>query len=117
MNSLNFSGVFNLQQLIMFILILVICSVGAITKDMFDGFRGKIKINLKVILLSSLVVSILLWSVSDWILKQLDLKLFLGLTIILGMLSYEITSKLTTIDGIKSLIKDYKDFKNKQQRE
>lgn len=112
---MNFSEVFNLEQLIVFVVIFFICSVGAIARDVFDGFKGKVRINVKVILLSSLVVSILLWCTSDFFLDRIDLKLFFGLTVILGMLSYEITGKLTSINGIKSLIKDYIDFKGKLQ--
>lgn len=108
---MNFSAVFNLEQLIIFFVIFFICSVGAIAKDVLDGFKGKVRINVKVILLSSLVVSILIWSVSDYALDRINLKLFFGLTVIFGMLSYEITNKLTSINGIKSLIEDYREFK------
>jgi glucose-6-phosphate-specific signal transduction histidine kinase len=103
---MNFSEVFNLQQLIIFVVIFTICTVGAIAKDVFDGFRGK--------LLSSLVVSILLWSSSEWFLSKMDLKLFFGVTVLLGMLSYEITGRLTSIDGLKTLIKDWKEFRGKK---
>jgi hypothetical protein len=101
----------------MFMIIFVICTVGAVAKDVFDGFNGKVKIELKVIILSSLVVSILLWSISDWILNKIgiSIKVFFGITVLLGMLSYEIMGKLTTIDGVKSLIDDYLEYRDKKK--
>lgn len=114
----TFSEVFNFQQLIMFMVILAICTVGAVAKDVMDGFAGKVRIQLKAIILSALVLSILIWSISDWILNKLgiSIKVFFGVTVVLGMLSYEITSKLTTIDGVKSLIDDYLEYRKKAKR-
>jgi uncharacterized membrane-anchored protein len=114
----TFQEVFNLQQLIMFLVIFSICIVGAVAKDVMDGFAGKVRIQLKAIILSALVLSILIWSVSDWVLNKLgiSIKVFFGVTVILGMLSYEITSKLTTIDGVKSLLDDYMEYRKKRKK-
>lgn len=112
MERFDTNAILNWEQAILFVVVFVVCAIGAYSKDVLDTFTKKNeKIQTKIILLSSLLVSIIIWSFAESIIGKVGIKPFFSVILILGMVSYEISIKLTSISGIKQLLRDFRDFK------
>lgn len=103
------ADVLTIEQLIVFAVILVLCIIGSYAKDTIDTFTGKSeKILLKVIIISSLLVSILVWSFSEMIIDSIGFKPLLALSLVAGIISYDVALRLVNLsagDLLRLLIK------------
>lgn len=78
--------------------ILVFCLIGSIIKDTYNTLTDKeYKIQFKKILISTLFSSIILFSLSDYILSRMDWKLFILPCFIGGTVGFESIEKLSNL--------------------
>ena len=101
------------DDLSLFFVILSLTLIGSFVKDIFTRSTRKPKIWKTYS--AALVVSILIFSFSEWIFKYFPGRTFLAVCIVSGLISVEITSRLTTIDGIKKFISDLIEFIQKKK--
>jgi len=94
----------------LFFVILSITLLGAFSKDIFSGRSSRKKISLRMVYSSALVVAILLFAASEYIFRYFPGKSFLGVCLVSGLVSVELTQKLITIGGIKRFITDFLEF-------
>lgn len=87
-----------ISGLLDYLFILVFCLIGAIVKDNYNTFIDKdTKVNVTRILISTLVSSILLFSLSDFILDKLTWKLFILPCFAGGMIGFELMGRITKL--------------------
>jgi hypothetical protein len=100
------------NDLSLFLLILSVTLIGSFVKAIFTP-KTKRTVSLRMVYASSFVVSILLFSSSTFIFKYFPGRSFLGVCIVAGLVSVEITTRLTTIEGIKNFIDEFIAFKRR----
>ncbi|ABR48294.1 hypothetical protein Amet_2135 [Alkaliphilus metalliredigens QYMF] len=94
-------------ELIFFIFIYLFCFLGALSKDLVDTFLNKIQEILFIkIMISSLAVTILLYGFSDKLLASISLKLFIALCYTMGLISFEVLVKYSSIKEIGALVEE-----------
>lgn len=78
--------------------ILIFCLIGSIVKDTYNTFTDKeYKVQVKKILISTLFSSIILFSLSDYILTKMSWKLFILPCFIGGSVGFESIGKISTL--------------------
>lgn len=99
-----------ISNLMGFLLILILSLLGAIVKDTYNTLTEKdTKVKISRIFISTIVSSIILFSLSDFILSKITPKQFILPCFIGGMLGFEILGK---IKDLGFWIKVYKRNKN-----
>lgn len=79
--------------------IMVFSLMGAIVKDVYNTLTNKdSSVKILRIIISTLISSIILFSLSDIILEKISLKLFILPCFIGGMTGFELMSKIRNID-------------------
>jgi hypothetical protein len=109
-------GKFKIESLMnndiaLIILIFSTVLLGAFAKKLFtneeidsdDYSSGKIY-------LAVMVVSVLLFSLSDMILKYITPRALIAVCVITGMVSVELIKKISTLDGLKQFLNDFFDI-------
>lgn len=87
------------SSLIDYMFILVFCLLGAIVKDAYNTLTDKeTKVKIPRILISTLVSSIILFSLSDYILTKMKWKTFIIPCFIGGGLGFDIFGKINKIE-------------------
>ena len=85
-----------ISGLLDFLFVMIFCIIGAIVKDTYDTLTGKyIKIQVNRILISAIVSSIILFSLSDIILRSITWRLFILPCFVGGMVGFEAMGKLS----------------------
>lgn len=96
-----------------FLFIFIFCLVGAIVKDTYNTFTEKDQtVKITRILISSITSSIILLSLSEFILAKMSMKTFILPCFIGGMIGFEIVGKLNLIFWLKVLVRNKKDLVN-----
>lgn len=102
---MNFDRVDVVEQMILLGIIFITCLIGSYTRDMLDTLKGlNLKINKVKILVCSATTSILLWSLSEMVTKKYPFKTIIAISIISGLLSYDIVTRLSNFTFVKDLI-------------
>lgn len=81
-----------------FLFILVFCLVGSIVKDTYNILTDKdYKVQIKKILVSTIVSSIVIFSFSDYLLEKMSWKLFILPCFIGGTVGFELIGKISNL--------------------
>jgi len=81
-----------------FLFIFVFSLLGAIIKDTYNTFTEKdTKVKISRILISTTVSSIILFSLSEFILSKISMKLFILPCFVGGMLGFEVLGKIKNL--------------------
>lgn len=87
-----------ISSLLDFLFILVFCLIGSIVKDTYDIILGKnTKVYVARILISTLVSSIIIFSISDYLMNLMSWKLFILPCFVGGMVGFEILGKINKL--------------------
>ncbi|ABR47083.1 hypothetical protein Amet_0858 [Alkaliphilus metalliredigens QYMF] len=90
-----------------FIFIYLFCFLGALSKDLVDTFLEKAEdILILKIIISSLAVTILLYGFSDRLLNTLSFKPFTALCYTMGLISFEVLVKYSSMKNIGGLVEE-----------
>lgn len=81
-----------------FLFIFIFSLLGAIIKDTYNTFTSKDnKVKISRILISSVVSSVLLFSLSEYILVKISYKLFILPCFVGGMIGFEVLGKIKNL--------------------
>lgn len=87
-----------ISNLLDFLFIIVFCLIGSIVKDTYDIILGKnTKVYVARILISTLVSSIIIFSISDYLINMMSWKLFILPCFVGGMVGFEILGKINKL--------------------
>ena len=101
-----------MTNIIIFLFIIVFCFIGAIVKDTYNTLIDKDeKVSIIRILISTIVSSIILFSISDYILRRISYKLLTLFCFLGGMLGFEILGKISKLEFWKNSSEMFKKFK------
>lgn len=93
-----------------YLFIFIFCLLGAIVNDTYNTLTKKdYKVKMVRILLSALVSSIIIFSLSDYILKRISWKLLILPCFIGGMTGFNLMGQLTRISFWVKVIRKNKD--------
>lgn len=100
------------SQLLDFLFITLFCFAGALAKDTYDTLTGiNPKVKISRILLSTVVSSILVFSLSDFIIEHFTWKIIILPCFVCGMIGFEMMGKMTkAIFWFNLLPEKYKSF-------
>ena len=103
-----------ISGLLDYLFIIVFCLIGAIVKDTYDTIIEKNpKVDITRILISTLVSSIILFSLSDYILQIMNWKVFVLPCFIGGMIGFELLGKINKLSFWLKVYKKKKDMIDK----
>lgn len=101
-----------MTNIIIFLFIIVFCFIGAIVKDTYNTLIDKDeKVSIIRILISTIVSSIILFSISDYILRRISYKLLTLFCFLGGMLGFEILGKISKLEFWKNSSEMFKKIK------
>lgn len=87
-----------ISGLLDYLFIMIFCLIGSIVKDTYDTLIGKnTNVNITRILISTLVSSILLFSMSDYLITKINWKVFILPCFIGGMVGFELLGKINKL--------------------
>ena len=93
-----------------YLLIFIFCLLGAVTNDTYNTLTKKdYKVKVARIMVSTLVSSILIFSLSDYILKKISWKVLILPCFIGGMLGFSLMGSITKLSFWINIIKKNKD--------
>lgn len=98
LNLVNVSTIFEL------LLTFIICLIGSSIKDIYDTLKDKdSKVNILKILISSIMSTMVVFSLSDYIYKSINPKLYLLIGTVVGTLGFEIIGFVSNL-SIKKIM-------------
>lgn len=102
-----------LQDLSNFLFIFVFNFIGSYTHEFWLIYSGKsCKFSSGKVFMSAITMSITIFSASETILEKMSPKMFIGFNFLFGILSYEITMRIQSLNGIIKLVDDFNKFKS-----
>lgn len=123
-----YSAVFSLDSIVVFIAILVMCWLGSLAKDFIIVFKGEEKhyVNLTFkfragrVIVSTTTSTFLVFALSDIIISHIGFKGLLFVSLLVGIVGFELLEKISTINRVIEFIdlvvfrrsadiRDYKD--------
>lgn len=105
------------KNIFLFLFIYFFCFLGAFSKDLLDIFLDRASnILILKILLSALFISVMIYGFSEWILIRFSHRSFTALCYTSGLVSFELLAKYNSIEGLRELIKKYREFKKFNSR-
>ena len=87
-------------------MVFLICLIGSFTHDIYDTAKNNTKINVKSIISSSLICSILLSVVTDYFYKY-SINTRIAICFFVGMWSNNIIGYIMNWDFVKTLFRNY----------
>ena len=95
-----------LEQSLFFLVILVVCFIGAYAKDTFDTITGKSSdIQYRKVVFSSLVVAIIMWGFQDLLSSRLGgFKQLVAMAVFMGLISYDLTTRLSEWEVVRKVL-------------
>lgn len=94
-----------ISGLIDYMFIVIFCLMGAVVKDTYNTITEKdTKVKIPRILISTLVSSIFLFSISDFIMAKITWRSFVLPCFISGGLGFELFGKLTKLEVLFSIL-------------
>lgn len=94
-----------------FLFILLFCLLGAIIKDSYETMVGKdYRVKVGRILVSTMVSSVIIFSLSDYLLKYMNWKTMILPCFAGGMVGFELMGKITKLSFWLKVAKDKKDI-------
>lgn len=99
-----------ISGLLDYLFIMIFCLIGSIVKDTYDTLIGKnTNVNITRIMISTLVSSILLFSMSDYLINKISWKVFILPCFVGGMIGFELLGKINKLAFWLSLFSKKKD--------
>lgn len=87
-----------ISGLLDYLFIMIFCLIGSIVKDTYDTLINKnTNVNITRIMISTLVSSILLFSMSDYLINKISWKVFILPCFIGGMVGFELLGKINKL--------------------
>lgn len=81
-----------------YLFIIIFCLIGSIVKDTYDTLIGKnTNVNISRVVISAMVSSILIFSISDYLIDKISWKVFILPCFIGGMVGFELLGKITKL--------------------
>lgn len=130
-----YSAVLSLDSIVIFIAILIVCWLGSLAKDFIIVFKGEEKkyMNLTFkyratrIAFSTAASTLLVFALSDIIIDHIGFKGLLFISLMVGIVGFEVLERISTLNRIIELIdlivfkrsadvRDYKDAVNDNDR-
>lgn len=103
-----------ISSLLDFLFIIVFCLIGSIVKDTYDTIIGKnTKVYVARILISTLVSSIIIFSISDYLMNLMSWKMFILPCFVGGMVGFELLGKINKLGFWLKIYNNKKDVINK----
>lgn len=103
-----------ISSLLDFLFIIVFCLIGSIVKDTYDTIIGKnTKVYVARILISTLVSSIIIFSISDYLMNLMSWKMFILPCFVGGMIGFELLGKINKLGFWLKIYNNKKDVINK----
>lgn len=103
-----------ISSLLDFLFIIIFCLIGSIVKDTYDTITGKnTKVYVARILISTLVSSIIIFSISDYLINIMSWKLFILPCFVGGMIGFELLGKINKLGFWLKIYNNKKDVINK----
>ncbi|SET58577.1 hypothetical protein SAMN05660297_02833 [Natronincola peptidivorans] len=100
-----------LEDVTLFAYIYLFCFLGAYSKDVVDTFLEKIsEVLILKVLTSSLAVAILLYGASGYLLNKLSYRPFTAVCYTLGLISFEVVVRYSSMQEIFEVMEEYKRF-------
>ena len=108
MSSLTLDNLFSF--LLDYTFIVIFCLVGAVIKDTYNTFTEKeTEVKIARILISTVVSSIILFSISDILITRMSWKLIILPCFIGGMIGFNLMEKIQTVKFWVGLLSNHKD--------
>lgn len=99
-----------ISGLLDYLFIIIFCLIGSIVKDTYDTLIGKnTNVNMTRIVISALVSSIILFSISDYLINKISWRVFILPCFIGGMVGFELLGKINKISFWLNIYKKKKD--------
>lgn len=130
-----YSAVLSLDSIVIFIAILIVCWLGSLAKDFIIVFKGEEKRYMHLtfkyratrIAFSTATSTLLTFALSDTIIDHVGFKGLLFISLMVGIVGFEVLERISTLNRIIELIdlivfkrsadvRDYKDAVNDNQR-
>ena len=105
-------GVVTAEDCISAALIILLAFIGSICQDYVAAFKYQRNISLVRIIFSSVAASIILISVSPFIVNEIGLRGLILVSFVGGLAGFEILCKLCTLDGIIEVLSKVLDIIN-----
>lgn len=81
-----------------YLFIIIFCLIGSIVKDTYDTLIGKnTNVNISRVVISAMVSSILIFSISDYLIAKISWKVFILPCFIGGMVGFELLGRITKL--------------------
>lgn len=109
MSDFSISTLLN-NDLHLFFLIMSTTLTITISKNLVARSREKVTTGRAIF--SAMITSGLIFSLSDWLRKWFDDKLFFLILILCGMVSIEIVKRISTLRGLRNLWDTWQEFKS-----
>jgi hypothetical protein len=93
------------EELLLIVTILTISAIGSISKSYYNLLYQHKKIKIGVILLSLITNSIIIYSISFYLLNVLSYRSFIGAVFLLSLINIEVYIKLSNIKNVLLLIR------------
>lgn len=94
-------------RLVTYAIYFVIGLTGAVTKDLYDVLMERIiKIQIQKVVLGGIVTAAIMPFVESLLTSRLNPEAFLALGFLCGVISFELFGKISSISGIKDIIRD-----------
>lgn len=130
-----YSAVLSLDSIVIFIAILIVCWLGSLAKDFIIVFKGEEKRYMHLtfkyratrIAFSTAASTLLVFALSDIIIDHIGFKGLLFISLMVGIVGFEVLERISTLNRIIELIdlivfkrsadvRDYKDAVNDNDR-
>lgn len=105
MITVNINDSIIVEELLLIVTILTISAIGSISKSYYNLLYQHKKIKIGVILLSLITNSIMIYSISFYLLSILSYRSFIGVVFLLSLINIEVYIKLSNIKNVLLLIR------------
>lgn len=105
MITVNINSAKIVEELLLIVTILTISAIGSISKSYYNLLYQHKKIKIGVILLSLITNSIIIYSISFYLLNVLSYRSFIGAVFLLSLINIEVYIKLSNIKNVLLLIR------------
>ncbi|MBS4065732.1 MAG: hypothetical protein KGZ74_14325 [Chitinophagaceae bacterium] len=98
------------NDITLIILIFSTVLLGSFAKRIFNTIKDTNDYKMSKIYLSSIVVSLLIFSYTEIILQYIQPRMMIAFCVTAGLVSVELIKKISTLNGLKRFINDFLDI-------
>lgn len=93
------------EELLLILIIITMSLIGSLVKNYYELLYHHRRMEIGLIILSTISTSILVYSISSYLLRILGHRTFIGLIFFLGLTGMELLGKLSSVNDILLIIK------------